>query len=74
MSKELLSNMLRKKNKNQLAEKAEEFKKLEAEEEAKCIEERIWKNCNLVRMQEDTSNLIDGKIKNREYGKPLLPC
>ena len=31
---------------------------------------RIWKNCNLVRMQEDTSNLI----KSREYGKPLLPC
>ena len=38
---------------------AKELKRLEVEEEAKCIEEHIWKNCNLVRMQEDTSNLIE---------------
>ena len=46
----------------------------EAEEEVKCLEERIWRNCKLVRMEEDTSSLMNGKIKSKEYGKPLLSC
>ena len=52
----------------------EAAKELEIIEEVKSLEERMFPNCKIVKMEEDTSKLIFGKIKSKEFGKPLLPC
>ena len=45
-----------------------------SEEGTKGPEKLMFPNCNIVGFEQDVSRLIEGKVKSKDVGKPLLPC
>ena len=34
----------------------------------------MYAHCNIVELDTETSMLVEGKVKARDVGKPILPC
>jgi hypothetical protein len=60
----------------------EEAERIKQENEAKEVEKEITKedvkamldHCNVVELDTETSTYVQGKVKSKRSGKPILPC
>jgi hypothetical protein len=84
MRKHILAQQLAEKQKieNEAQREKEEAKRIIQEKEAEKVEKEITKeevkamfvHCNVVELDTETSTYVQGKVKAKKVGKPILPC